>query len=32
MWRGAKGVVSWGAALVLILMLTSSVASPQESG
>ena len=28
----AKGVVSWGSALALILMLTSSVASPQESG
>ncbi|MGB8958832.1 MAG: carboxypeptidase-like regulatory domain-containing protein [Candidatus Aminicenantales bacterium] len=28
---GAKGVVSWGSALALILMLTSSVASPQES-
>jgi hypothetical protein len=32
MRRGAKGVVSWGSALALILMLTSSVASPQESG
>ncbi len=28
---GAKGVVSWGSALTLILMLTWSVASPQES-
>ncbi len=27
----SKGVVSWGSALALILMLTSSVASPQES-
>jgi len=32
MWRGAKGVVSWGSALALVLMLTSSVASPQEPG
>jgi hypothetical protein len=31
MRRGAKGVVSCGSALALILMLTSSVASPQES-
>ncbi|HMA53245.1 MAG TPA: hypothetical protein VKT17_02220 [Acidobacteriota bacterium] len=31
MRRGAKGVVSWGSALALVLMLTSSVASPQES-
>ncbi len=31
MRRGAKGVVSWGSALALILMLTTSVASPQES-
>jgi len=32
MRRGAKGVVSWGSALALILMLTPSVAIPQESG
>lgn len=31
MRRGAKGVVSWGPALALVLMLTSSVATPQES-
>jgi len=31
MRRGAKGVVSWGSALVLILALTSSVARPQDS-
>ena len=31
MRRGAKGVVSWGSALALVLMLTTSVASPQES-
>lgn len=32
MRRSAKGVVSWGSALALVLMLTSSVASPQEPG
>jgi len=32
MRRGAKGVVSWGSALALVLMLMSSVASSQESG
>ena len=31
MRRGAKGAVSWGPALALVLMLTSSVATPQES-
>ena len=31
MRRSAKGVVSWGSAFVLILVLTSSVGSPQES-
>ncbi len=31
MWRGAKGVVLWGSAFVLILALASSVGSPQET-
>jgi hypothetical protein len=31
MWRGARGAVSWGSVFVLILILMSSAASPQES-
>lgn len=31
MWRGAKGVVSWGLAFLLILVLTPSIARSQES-